>query len=505
MFHNLKRLFGRIAAPAVRHRKPNAVRLQYEGMEKRSLMAAAVPSAAPLNQPALAAAVSVVPPNAMAVQASSVPSNPVNFTPGSIFKLGNYWISVPAGYDTTHKTPTQLLVWSHGCGGKSQFDIAHAAAKPGGPLYIAIAVDGREGGCWNVATDGPLITSAIADIKTHFNIDPRRVVLGGYSSGGELSYRLAFTRSTEFAGVVVQATGPTYGGTFTRQVALAAPNKFKIVHVAYTGDNTFPLGSVRTELNAFQAAGFPVQLIERAGNHWNNDTPTSGTNFDLKTILLPHLGTTFAASKPLPPPASNPPRVDFLKTTDWGTGFGGDLKITNSTATAVKGWTMEFDFTGNIYQSWGFQVVTKVGNRYTVRGTGWGTAIAAGQSLTVGFNATWGNPHTVPTGFAFKPNVAAKATVAHAVRTDWGNGFTGDLKIASTAATAINGWTMEFDFTGNIYQTWGFEIISKVGNRYTIRGTGWGTAIAAGQSITVGFNATWGSSKIAPSGFVFKA
>ena len=51
-------------------------------------------------------------------------------------------------------------------------------------------------------------TFAIADVKTHFNIDPRQVVLGGYSSGGDLSYRIAFTHSTEIAGVLAENTAP---------------------------------------------------------------------------------------------------------------------------------------------------------------------------------------------------------------------------------------------------------------------------------------------------------
>src|SRR5262245_35041350 len=112
----LKYLFGGHKAPAARGRKWAAVRLEVEGLEERNLMAG--------------------------------PTAPIPYTPDMVFKLGNYWIDVPASYDATHQTPTQLFVWSHGCGGQSGGDIYNVLPTAGGPTYIVITVDGREGGCW---------------------------------------------------------------------------------------------------------------------------------------------------------------------------------------------------------------------------------------------------------------------------------------------------------------------------------------------------------------------
>src|SRR5688572_10237405 len=152
MMRAVKKLFGGHRAPAACGRKRLTVRLQVEGLEERSLMAAGLGLTAIVDQPAPAAAL-----------APSVPTNPVNYTPGTVFKLANYWINVPASYDRTNQTPTELFVWSHGCGGYSQWDIYNVAATPGGPTYIAITVDGREGGCWNMSTDTQKIVGAIAD------------------------------------------------------------------------------------------------------------------------------------------------------------------------------------------------------------------------------------------------------------------------------------------------------------------------------------------------------
>src|SRR5207248_979494 len=108
------------------------------------------------------------------------------------------------------------------------------AAAAGGPTYIAMTIDSREGGCWDVNADPAAVLAAIADVKTHFNIDPRRVVLGGYSSGGDLSYRIAFTHSTEIAGVLAENTSPFRDTGLAPFQALAAPFHFHVVLLAHT-------------------------------------------------------------------------------------------------------------------------------------------------------------------------------------------------------------------------------------------------------------------------------
>ena len=117
------------------------------------------------------------------------------------------------------------------------------------------------------------------------------MVLGGYSSGGDLAYRLAFYHSLMVSGVLAENTSPfrDTGSTATQSLA-AAQWKFNVVHLAHTEDEVYPIDGVRNEIATMQQAGFPVQLIERPGTHYDNSTATSGTDYDLQTYLLPHLG-----------------------------------------------------------------------------------------------------------------------------------------------------------------------------------------------------------------------
>ena len=156
--------------------------------------------------------------------------------------------------------------------------------------YVAVAVGGRENDCWDPNTDQEKVLAAIASVESHFNVDPHRVVIGGYSSGGDLAYRTAFYHATVFAGLLAENTTPFRDTGPTQAASLAAAAwKFNVVHLAHTEDEVYPIDTVRSETDAMAAAGFPIQRIERPGHHYDDGTADSGTDHDLQTLLLPHL------------------------------------------------------------------------------------------------------------------------------------------------------------------------------------------------------------------------
>jgi poly(3-hydroxybutyrate) depolymerase len=175
--------------------------------------------------------------------------------------------------------PTTLLVGLHGCG-DTAMNFATWAVAPwdtrAAQTHLAISVGGRDGTCWTSKTDGPKVEAAIADMATCFYVHQQRVVLAGYSSGGELAYRLGLTQSSKYAGLLIENSGlagadPT-GATW----------KINVAHVAHTNDTTFPLAGVRSDWAKLEAAGIPLQKSEVAGDH-------SGTSDDWNTILLPKM------------------------------------------------------------------------------------------------------------------------------------------------------------------------------------------------------------------------
>jgi hypothetical protein len=100
------------------------------------------------------------------------------------------------------------------------------------------------------------------------------------------------------------------------------------------------------------------------------------------------------------------------------------------------------------------------------------------------------------------PALPLAASAAFTDVNDWGSGFTGSMILTNTGGAAINGWTLEFDFTGEMTDIWNAQIVNHVGNHYVIQNADWDATIAAGRSIDFGFNADWGALKTGPSGYV---
>ncbi len=238
------------------------------------------------------------------VPISTVPADPIPHPVGKpFFHAGGgaeYWGFIPRSYNPSNQTPTTLFVWLHGCGGEAEGDtwvVDPGADEEFEQNWMTLSLGGRDGGCWNpLAETEPLVMAAVADFETHFNVDRRRVILGGYSSGGDLAYRTAFKHSSTFAGLLIENSAP-FRDTEASEAELlgAATTKFHIVQLAHEEDTTYRLSEVEPEVSAVRAAGFPIELVKVPGEHWNDPGdivaghPVPGTDADILTYLLPHM------------------------------------------------------------------------------------------------------------------------------------------------------------------------------------------------------------------------
>jgi pimeloyl-ACP methyl ester carboxylesterase len=208
-----------------------------------------------------------------------------------------YFGFVPDTYDPS--APMPLLVWMHGCGGEAEGDawnVGSYTPEPGHG-WLTLSLGGRDGGCWNpLAESENLVMAALADFEAHFDVDRHRVMLAGYSSGGDLAYRTGFRHSSTFAGLLIENSAPFEQTETTQAESLAAATtKLHIVHLAHEQDETYELRHVESEVSALKSAGFPVTLIKRPGTHF--DEPEAivegkrvpGTDADVQTYLLPHI------------------------------------------------------------------------------------------------------------------------------------------------------------------------------------------------------------------------
>jgi endoglucanase len=86
---------------------------------------------------------------------------------------------------------------------------------------------------------------------------------------------------------------------------------------------------------------------------------------------------------------------------DWGQGFTANLKITNTGSSPIKNWKLSFNFAGNqkITQGWS-ATWTQSGTLVNATPVAWNQTIQPGQSIEVGFNASYSGSNANPTNFA---------------------------------------------------------------------------------------------------------
>lgn len=76
----------------------------------------------------------------------------------------------------------------------------------------------------------------------------------------------------------------------------------------------------------------------------------------------------------------------FSVTNNWGSGYQGQVTVTNDTSTPITSWRVEFELpsSASVSQSWNAQQTTS-GSHYTFTNVSWNGALAAGASTSFGF------------------------------------------------------------------------------------------------------------------------
>ena len=77
-------------------------------------------------------------------------------------------------------------------------------------------------------------------------------------------------------------------------------------------------------------------------------------------------------------------------TSDWGTGFGGQITISNTQSTPISNWSLAFTWDRSIAQIWDGTITSHVGNQYVITNAGYNATIAGNGSAGFGFNGSAG-------------------------------------------------------------------------------------------------------------------
>lgn len=191
----------------------------------------------------------------------------------------SYVAYVPASYDGTK--PMRLIVGLHGCGDSAK-NFATWAVNPydtrAAQTHIGISIGGKDGTCWNNSDDDKVL-AAVDDISSCFWVHQKKVVIAGYSSGGQIGYRVGLKNASRFAGILIEDSGLSAAGDVNTLLGGAAW-KLNVAHLTHTSDAVFPLAGVKADWAKLTAAGFPLKSRETVGDH-------NGTSADWVEWLIP--------------------------------------------------------------------------------------------------------------------------------------------------------------------------------------------------------------------------
>lgn len=115
----------------------------------------------------------------------------------------------------------------------------------------------------------------------------------------------------------------------------------------------------------------------------------------------------------------------FKKASDWGSGFTGEITITNNTGKTIKDWQVTFTMPATVSSIWNATETNRTGNVHNVVAKSYNNSITAGQSISFGFNATPGGA----------------AVTATNITVDWPEegGTTGGTSGTGTSGTGTSG------------------------------------------------------------------
>ena len=384
--------------------------------------------------------------------------------------------------DTRPANPA-IVVAMHGCGGSgpgfySGSEFAGLADRYGFlVIYPTATQQAGFGNCFDTWSDAakrrgggsdPVsIVSMVTYAERQYGGDPNRVYATGSSSGGMMTnemlalYPDVFKAGAAFMGVPFNcfanaADYPPGSSKCTGGGMDRTPQQWgDAVRQAYPG-YTGPRPRVQLWHGTSDTL-VPYSLLQEEIEQWTNvfglsqtptsaDTPQSGWNrrryadssgtvqveaysiqgaghslpaTGMAAYAISFFGLTGGATPPTTPastppssPPSSPPATGACRVaatvSAWNTGLTENLTITNAGAAAVNGWSLTFTLPAGqtITSGWNASYSPTAG-QVTARNAAYNGAIAAGGSVTVGFQATHTGNTGKPSAFALNGNACA--------------------------------------------------------------------------------------------------
>ncbi len=171
--------------------------------------------------------------------------------------------------------PYPLLLAMHGATSTAKAEIAHWEGVATGGYMLAMPqafpLLWAGGGLWSVEKSVPEVAEYYEQLSAELAIDPQRVVVGGYSLGGEIALQVALTGAVPACGFVVlgPAGGPlSHEAQNCKDIIQAAQERgMRGVIIVGQDDASASQDGIRTLAAMLNEAGAPCKLMTFDGGH----------------------------------------------------------------------------------------------------------------------------------------------------------------------------------------------------------------------------------------------
>ena len=209
-----------------------------------------------------------------------------------------YSVRLPNNYDPKRAYPVIMLL--HGCGGGT--NNVPMEKVTGADAILARGTGSAASTCWDTKANGPDVAffdAMVADVKTRFCADEKRIFAVGYSSGSWLANQLTCIRADVLRGAATVTGGESAGAgcggpvarifihdTTDKDNVISGSEKARDRHLTQNMCNKsaapMPVDPSPCQLYQGCAAGYPVEWCATTGNaHGRQDSfaPATFWNF----------------------------------------------------------------------------------------------------------------------------------------------------------------------------------------------------------------------------------
>jgi mannan endo-1,4-beta-mannosidase len=151
-----------------------------------------------------------------------------------------------------------------------------------------------------------------------------------------------------------------------------------------------------------------LQQTSRQASIYGNQTGTTTSRPPTTTTSRPPTTTTSrppttTTSRPPTTTSSPPPpggcSATYSKLNEWGGGFQGEVRVTNTGASSTSAWTVVLTFANGqrVTQIWNARAAVPANSPVTATNEGYNAVIGPNQSTTFGFLGSWQTTNANPT------------------------------------------------------------------------------------------------------------